>query len=178
VGVGEPAGLERLVNYLCSLGHRRIGYIGHNTVSQQRREKSLRSALADRGLAARKECFMRVRSLEKDTPRAVKTVLSLPPGRRPTALVAGDDVMAQKVMRHLHENGITVPDRMSLAGFDDIPLAGAMIPALTSVRQPLGDMVEAAFRWVTNSDRTPPGRPRTLAPELVVRESCAAPADL
>jgi len=86
--------------------------------------------------------------------------------------------MAQKVMRQLHEYGINVPDRMSLAGFDDIPLAGAMIPALTSVRQPLGDMVEAAFRWVTNSDRTPPGLPRKLAPELIVRESCAAPAGI
>ncbi len=78
---------------LTKLWIRRIGYIGNNTVSQQRREKSLRSALADRGLAARKECFMLVRSLEKDTPRAVKAVLSLPPGQRPTALVAGDDVL-------------------------------------------------------------------------------------
>jgi len=63
---------------LTKLWIRRIGYIGHSTVSQQRREKSLLSALADRGLAARKECFFRIQSLEKDTPRAVKAVLSLP----------------------------------------------------------------------------------------------------
>lgn len=178
VGVDEPAGLEQLADYLCSLGHGRIGYIGHSTVSQQRREKSLRSALADRGLPARKDCFTRVRSLEQDTPRAVETMLSLPPGIRPTALVAGDDVMARKVMRELHEHGVTVPDQMSLAGFDDIPSAGAMIPALTSVRQPLGEMVITAFQLVTEATGTTPGLPRKLAPELIVRESCAAPAGI
>ncbi|MEI6150127.1 MAG: substrate-binding domain-containing protein [bacterium] len=59
-----------------------------------------------------------------------------------------------------------------------MPLAGAMIPALTSVRQPLGNMVETAFRLVTAATGTRPERPQKLEPELIVRKSCAAPAGI
>ena len=104
--------------------------------------------------------------------------LCMNPARRPTALIVADDALAQPVLRALHECGVRVPQDMSLAGMDDIPAARMMIPALTTIRQPVEAMVECAFRAVTSgSPARDLGKAKTiiLAPELMVRESCAPP---
>ena len=71
--------------------------------------------------------------------------------------------------------GYQVPRDMSLAGVDDIPSARMMIPALTTIRQPMAAMVQQAFALVVQGDAAPRGRVVSVQPELIVRESCAAP---
>jgi LacI family transcriptional regulator len=62
---------------------------------------------------------------------------------------------------------------MAVTGFDDLPLADALTPALTTIRQPVGELARTAFAWVAGADRLPRGNaPQVLLPgELIVRES-------
>ena len=96
----------------------------------------------------------------------------------PTAIVGADDMIAQGALRALHERGIAVPHDVSLAGIDDIPSARLMIPALTTLRQPIREMIREAFQLLTGnsgSRKRTDGVACVVAPELVIRESCSRP---
>ena len=98
-----------------------------------------------------------------------------------TAVLAFDDVSALGAMRALAEADIRVPHECSVIGFDDINLAALCTPSLTTIRQPLVMMgsfavtllLEAAAALRDSRDFA--AVHRTVAPELVVRESTAAP---
>jgi DNA-binding LacI/PurR family transcriptional regulator len=98
-----------------------------------------------------------------------------------TAVFAANDPMALGLLRALREAGRRVPEEVSVAGFDDVPEAPYFAPPLTSVRQPFGDVGRHAFQLLLERiDGAPPSREqgaprRTVEPELVVRESTAAP---
>jgi LacI family transcriptional regulator len=173
VGVDEVAGLNSLVTFLQELGHRKFGYVGRDTVSQRRREAILLAALKSRKLAIQSHWFVRLTETDASAIHAAMgRMLAGERGAMPTVVIAADDAMAQKVMRAFHEHGVRVPLDISLAGIDDIPAAASMIPALTSVRQPLEEMVQQAFQWVTGEGA---GGMRSVVvpPSLSVRESCA-----
>ena len=175
VGVDESAGLNDLVNYLQALGHRKFGYVGRDSVSQRRREAILLAALKSRKLAIQPHWFVRLTETDGAALNAATgRMLAKERGGMPSVVIAADDAMAQKVMRAFHEHGVRVPADISLAGIDDIPAAATMIPALTSVRQPLSEMVQQAFRWVTGEGDGGTGAV-VVPPSLSVRESCAMP---
>ena len=179
VSVDEAQGFEDLVSYLAGEGHRRFGFVGDGSVSHRRRWKILMGILNRRGLAVPARAVVTV---APNVPGGLVAAARRwsGPGRAtaPTAMIAADDAMAQTVLRALHEQGIRVPDTMSLAGMDDIPAARTMIPALTTVGQPVTELVGKAFALVTGdgagSGAKPDGRV-VVAPRLVVRESCAPP---
>jgi len=171
VVLDEEQGLRDLAGYLAGLGHRRIGYVGGTTPAQLRREGWLKQILTALGLPVQAGAFVRT---ESDHAAEVVRRLATAP-RRPTALIAGDDALAQVLLRVLHELGIRVPEDLSLAGVDDIPAARQMIPALTTVHQPVAAMVRQAFAMVTGAEAGHTPRVMMKA-DLVVRESCAAPA--
>jgi LacI family transcriptional regulator len=177
VAVDEEAGLRALVGHLVALGHERIGYLGDDSLPKRRREDCLRAVLRARGLAERTAWFIRLAEPSAMTAKAaVERLLGEGRTALPTALIAADDALAQTALRALHEAGVAVPAGMSLAGIDDIPAARTMIPALTSVRQPIDEMVRHAFRIVTETvPVTDLDRHVVVAPELAVRESCAPP---
>jgi LacI family transcriptional regulator len=172
VAVDEVAGMKELVGFLVEKGHLRIGYVGDASVPQLRRENCLRATVKDKSLMVRPEWFVR---LGESSDRAVKEAMDhlMEQGMRhvPSALIAADDVMAQRVMRALYDRGIRVPEEISLAGIDDIPAAKMMIPALTSIHQPVEEMVRQAFQWVTGV-RGKENGVMVVAPSLVIRESC------
>jgi DNA-binding LacI/PurR family transcriptional regulator len=91
----------------------------------------------------------------------------------PTAVIAATDVLAIGVLHEAHERGIRVPDELSVTGFDDIPLAAYTVPALTTVRMPVREMMAVAVRTVIDEDEEVRGRraTRILEPSLVVRGS-------
>ena len=93
---------------------------------------------------------------------------------RPTAVLAADDFTAQGGLRALYEHGLSVPRDISLTGFDDIPSAELMIPALTTIKVPVSRMVAAAFDLIADIG-TKSRKVRKLAPELIERESCIEP---
>jgi LacI family transcriptional regulator len=179
VTMNQALGLQQLVAYLTKLGHRDIGYIGDDTPPSLRREEIVQTILKSHGLGSRPNAQVRVAAHDVETGyEAMQRLLRQCGELLPTAVIAADDVMAQGALRALYERRIHVPTDLSLAGIDDIPSARMTIPALTTLRQPTKEMVQRAFQQLTGSATK--SRPQTMGdivvePELVIRESCAAP---
>ncbi|MGO3885020.1 MAG: LacI family DNA-binding transcriptional regulator [Mycetocola sp.] len=97
---------------------------------------------------------------------------------RPTAIFAGSDMQALGVMRAARELGISIPEQLSVVGYDDVELAAWVGPPLTTIDQPLAEMAEMATKIVIDiaNGVEPPLRRVELATELVVRDSTAPPA--
>jgi LacI family transcriptional regulator len=97
-------------------------------------------------------------------------------GAKPfTALFAYNDISAIGAIRALQEQGLRVPQDVSVMGFDDIPGAAFHFPSLTTVRQPLNRMGEVAAQSLLERIEGKKDYPSEIAiePELVVRESTA-----
>jgi DNA-binding LacI/PurR family transcriptional regulator len=176
VCMDQAFGFARLVDHLAGLGHRRIGYLGDDTPSSRRRQSVLEQELRHRRWPIRGQWFVHApRSGPDAGAQAAAGLLARAAGDLPTALVAADDVVAQSALRTLFVQGYQVPRDISLAGVDDIPSARMMIPALTTIRQPMAAMVQQAFALVVQGAAAARGRVVSVQPELIVRESCAAP---
>jgi DNA-binding LacI/PurR family transcriptional regulator len=105
----------------------------------------------------------------RDTGRVAGSRL-LDRAERPTAIIALSDLVALGVMDAAAERGISVPSEVSVAGFDDVPEAGAATPSLTTIRQPHRSKGSEAVRLLLKG----PGAESVLLPtELVVRASTA-----
>ncbi len=104
---------------------------------------------------------------------AVKRLLD--GGTRFDAVFAHNDLSAAGAMQALRESGLRVPDDVAVVGFDDIPLAAHTDPPLTTIRQPLRQMGEAAARMLLShfDGVTLPAGPHTIPTTLVVRGSTA-----
>ncbi|MFW6039437.1 MAG: LacI family DNA-binding transcriptional regulator [bacterium] len=91
----------------------------------------------------------------------------------PTALVANSDLWAQGLLAALHDAGLRVPEDVSVVGFDDLPIATTTIPPLTTIRQPRGELGEAAFEMLQRLMQNPADdvEPVCFPCELVVRRS-------
>lgn len=96
---------------------------------------------------------------------------------RPTAIFAGSDVQALGVLRAAHRLGLSVPRDLSVVGYDNLPMASWITPALTTVNQPLRDMAGTAARMLLEiANGAQPSTSRfDLVTELVVRDSTAPP---
>lgn len=170
-------GFRQLINYLTELGHRDIGYIGDESVSNRRREDLLVAVLKQSGLLPRPNAFIRSRLTGPDAGyTAMQTLLRRSGDLLPTAVIAAEDVVAQTALRALFERNVRVPADLSLAGVDDIPSARMAIPALTTIRQPIQEMARRAFEYLIAA-KDAPAREIVVRPELVVRESCGKPKE-
>ena len=170
-------GATAMVRHLVGLGHRRIAMIkgaarNHDAAERLR---GYRAALRKAGIERVPEWELAGDFTDGSGYRAVAELLRLDP--RPTAVFAANDAMAIGAMSALREAGIDVPGEMAVTGFDDIPVARYVSPALTSVRVPIWEMGERATERVLRMLVGKEGRTRrreTLATELVVRASCGA----
>jgi LacI family transcriptional regulator len=108
--------------------------------------------------------------------QAVKKLLDA--GDRFDAVFAHNDLSAAGAMQAIREAGLRVPDDVAVVGFDDIPLAAHTDPPLTTVRQPLRQMGEAAARMLLShfDGATLPDQPHTIPTTLMIRGS-TAPAE-
>jgi LacI family transcriptional regulator len=180
VSAANFAGARRLMTHLIELGHRRVGVLGGapDWMVSADRLAGYMAPLIGVGVFPSGELMRAVNDPTVDEGfRVAGELLDAP--RRPTALVAFNDKMAIGALRAAAVRGIRVPDELSVAGFDDIDLSRVAQPALTTVRQPMGEMGRMA---VSLLDRMLAGREIhalhvELATELVVRGSTGrAPA--
>ncbi|HVS12379.1 MAG TPA: LacI family DNA-binding transcriptional regulator [Thermoanaerobaculia bacterium] len=177
------------LSHLAELGHRRLAvFRGHpDTADAEERWQMTRDTAATLGLEIPDEAVVqlgtelegRLYTPEEAFQEGYAFAQELLRRRqRFTALVAFNDVSAIGAMRALRDVGLDVPGDLSVIGFDDIPEAAFQIPRLTTVRQPLRQMgrtaCELLLRLLHGGD-APPQVVR-VEPELVVRESTAAPA--
>ena len=171
--VPDNAGGARAIGrLLAELGHRQIGVIGGPplvTTSRDRLE-GFRSGLREYGLALAPAQIVAGDFTRDGGTRAAAELL----GRDPelTAVFALNDPMAVGALALLRERGIAVPDQISVVGFDDIPLASDITPALTTVRVP---MIEMGARAMTLALEPIDAELRVehLPTEVVVRASTA-----
>ncbi len=164
-------------DYLIRLGHRRIGFIGgwRDMDSAAQRMEGHRAAFSAHHLAFAPDLFFEGTYQQMDGFNGANRLLSLDPP--PTAIFAANDMMAFGAIDAVHSRGLRVPEDVSVLGFDDIPHSRFVLPALTTVRQPLEQMgrVGTQFLLELMKDPAAPYRNIELPTELVIRDSCAPP---
>ncbi|RSS78828.1 LacI family DNA-binding transcriptional regulator [Streptomyces sp. WAC06614] len=175
----DHGGAFRLAEHLLALGHRRIAYVAGPAGLSTSRERLAghRAALERFDPAVAEECDTLTvhagfeRSAGYDATRAL-----LRRGESFTAVVAANDTVATGIVAALREQGIRIPEDVSVAGFDDLPFCVDTAPPLTTVRVPLREAGILAAQLVTGRRQPPPDGITTLATELMVRGSTAPPA--
>ncbi|MEV7804242.1 LacI family DNA-binding transcriptional regulator [Microbispora sp. NPDC088329] len=175
VGAGNWSGGLSAARHLLELGHRRIGLITGpaHALSSRARLDGFRAAMDTAGVPTDPELVRQGDFSAQDGMAHARFLLALP--RRPTAVFAFNDAQAMGVYQAAHEMGLRIPDELSVVGFDDVPMAQWLIPALTTVRQPLTEMAAAAADMVVALARgeSPPQNRLELTTNLVVRASTA-----
>ncbi|MEX1079622.1 MAG: LacI family DNA-binding transcriptional regulator [Homoserinimonas sp.] len=170
----EAAGYS-LGRHIRDLGHHRIGVVCGpallNTVSD--RLSGFLRAMEDTGLNTGRLSLCTGEFTREGGVSSTYELLAKDPGL--TAIVALSDAMAVGVLHALRERGVRVPDKISVAGIDDITLAADVAPSLTTVRLPMSTMGALAVELILLPPASRPRRKHT-GHELVVRDStCPAP---
>ncbi|HET7169942.1 MAG TPA: LacI family DNA-binding transcriptional regulator [Candidatus Limnocylindrales bacterium] len=163
--------------HLLGLGHHRIGVIGGpaGVLCSRARVDGFRAAMDEAGVPV-DPSLVSHGAFQVDEGIATGRRL-LARRDRPTAIITGNDLQALGVYQAAREARLHIPEDLSVVGFDDLPIARWVSPPLTTVRQPLIEMAEAAAELVLNLARgeEPPQMRVELATELVVRESTSPP---
>lgn len=166
------------VRHLLELGHRCIGVVGSPPHSEPigKRIQGALQALADWGIAPDPALVITGDHQQFEMGYlGARQLLQQEP--RPTAIFALTDVMAIGAMHAAYEYGMALPDDLSVVGFDDIPLASYVVPALTTIAQPIYVMGETAAHILLHhmlNDEQPVETIR-LEARLVVRKSTTPP---
>lgn len=170
--IDEATGAAAVVRHLLDLGHETVHHVRvPPSGKEDGRTGGWRSALVEAG--ARVPDVLDA-SWDPRSGRDVGRKLAADP--TVTAVFCGNDEIALGVVRGLSDEGLRVPADVSVVGFDDVPLAELVQPALTTVRQDFAEMGARGFAQllqVLEGDVTP--RTSSRVAELVVRESTAEP---
>jgi len=178
ISVADADASDDMTEHLLQLGHRRIGFIvGHPEHGQSHdRLAGYRRALRRHDIRCDDGLVRQGRFDYESGYSCARSLLSSP--RRPTAIFASNDPLAMGVLSAAHEMGFDVPGELSVAGFDDTPMARHAWPPLTTVRQPIAEVARVATEELMKQlqDRSEINPHRCLTGELVVRASTARPA--
>ena len=175
VGSANWSGGLMATRHLIELGHRRIAAITgpEDMMCSHARVDGYRSAMSAAGLPIDPALIRFGDFHPMGGERHAREILAL--ADPPTAIFAGSDLQALGAITAAREIGLSVPDDLSVVGYDDIELARWMSPQLTTVHQPLRRMGEEATRLVLrmSEGRAPETLRMDLATHLVVRDSTA-----
>jgi len=180
VSSDDYAGARVAVEYLLSLGHRAIGYLGagNRPRSNRIRMQAYSDALASAGITPdpRWMCV--------SAPRPPQHAEDVSIGQQflpdlfesgVTAVFCYNDMVANGALLACRSLGVAVPEQLSLVGFDDIELAQYVIPPLTTVHQPKLRLGQVAMQMLLDLLAGHPVQDAVLPAELVVRSSTSAP---
>ena len=185
VGIDDFGGGYAAARHLVDLGHRRVAVLGlvlgdapgpiapdqvrsTPSVNVRERARGYWAALAEVGVPEVDVPVLAVRSDGMNVGEALALVFRA--GRPlPTAILAMSDRVALKAMAWLAEQGLRVPEDVSVVGFDDIPEAAAARPPLTTVAQPYRRIAERAVAAILDGDM--PQGAEVLPVSLVARDS-------
>lgn len=144
-----------MTSWLIERGHRRIGFVGgpENHFASQSRMEGYRAALAEANLANNPELEVTGDFSYDSGLIAARRLFALQ--QRPTAIFATTDDMAAAMVSEAHRLGLDIPGDVSIAGFDDTPIAVKIWPRLTTVRQPIAAISEEATRRAIALIRAP-----------------------
>lgn len=172
IRVNYRRGIEKIVDYLRAMGHRRLGFIGHHSVLGpiNERMKTVMDAVA-------RFPELEVRSAaDSDTleggRQAARSLFGS--GYQPTALICVNDIMAVGALRELRECGLQVPRDVSVTGFDNVKLSEFCYPALTTVHIPRDRIGHIISQHLAPTAGRPNGwsdQEIVIDPEFVLRDS-------
>ncbi len=174
--VGVRAGLDHLVG----LGHERIAFVSGRPFGDIREREAAYAAYMEQRFGGIRDGYVQhVSNTPSGGDTAMRALLAL--SEAPTALMTSTDTLAVGALHAAYGRGIVVPRDLSIVGFDDILFASHTIPALTTLHMPTTEIVEEGVRIAIELARNPafPRDPSVTlrAPQLIIRESTAAPAN-
>jgi len=166
------------VEYLISLGHTKIGYIGEipspgkNSVINEHRFKAFKDTLTKNGIPLDDKYIKGITLSSKEGHNAMIEIIES--GNLPSAIFCGNDITAIGVMRAIHKNGLRIPKDISIIGIDNIEISEYFRPALTTVHVPKEELGRFAVKLLIDkiNDGHKVNALIKLPFKLVVRESC------
>lgn len=177
VTVDDKLAAYEMTCHLIEKGHARIGFVhgAPNQLSSRDRFEGYKIALAENGLQLDEGLCFQGDFFLKSGVSAGSALLDRKD--RPTAIFASNDLMAAGVLVAAQKLGISVPSELSLAGFDDDAIAQGTWPNLTTIRQPMEALGEAAVKLLSSAKGkidAKSSNAMTIGHELIERESVKA----
>ncbi len=176
VSVDNTTGMQKATEYLYSLGHRRILYLGarDNSMTHKLRLDGYLNACEKLGVEPNVIRNSSTRSSTDVGYALAKAHFEAP--HTETAILCAADTLAIGVIQAAYEKGIRIPDDLSLMGFDNISFSALPPIDLTTVNQPKRELAVAALDMLQNRIKKPdaPYSRTILSPSLIVRNSCRA----
>lgn len=178
VGVDNHEGGRAVMRYLGNLGHTRIGLISAGRAGDfHERLLAYEHYMIDQHGVVPQEYIQFDENSYEGGYRAMVQQLSL--AEPPSAIWCADDTLAVGAMAAAKDRGYTVPEDISIVGFDDTKIAAVLRPALTTVRQPLNEIgrraVELLLDAATGESDGEKEMHVLVEPEIIVRDSCMPP---
>ena len=161
--------------HLLDLGNRKIAFFGHTShrcPEFAARYEGYFEAHAEAGITPRADLRLDADNIGEHGYDAIGDLLAL--GRDFDAVFAVTDAVAIGAMRALQDNGLDVPGDVAVVGFDDMPLAAHVTPALTTVRQDIRQASEGLVHSIVDLIEGRPVESTLMPPRLIVRKSCGA----
>ena len=175
--IDNEGGMAAAVRHLASLGHRRIGLISGplDTTPGRRRHEGYLQGLREAGLETPDELVAIGDFRKEGGHRGTAQLLTL--DSPPTAIVAGNNMMALGALEQLAARDMRVPNDVSFVGFDDLEEAALLRPAISTVSRPMAEQGSQAMSLLLERLRGEGGPPRriVLPTKFVDRESTGAP---
>jgi LacI family transcriptional regulator len=181
IDVDNMRGASLATRHLLDLGHRRIALITNSSLDYTAASDRLdgyRQTLASAGISYDPDIVRYGNFTPASGFETMESLLASP--RRPTAVFIASDTVALGALQAAHLYGLRVPEDLAVVGFDDIPLAEFIEPALTTVRLPaqaLGYGAAEQLIQLIEGRQTRGNRKVLLNTELIVRQSCGAIPD-
>lgn len=178
VNSDDVAGASMATSHLMDLGHRRIGFVcakPHVTIGHER-QSGYEEALAERGFGIDEELIRTEPYFTQQMGyRAVSSLMELPDP--PTAVFVASDTMAVGGYEAIQELGLRIPQDVSVVGYDDIALAAALMPPLTTVRTSFYEFGQLSTQLLLEliDNRASAPQTRMIQPRLIVRSSAQEP---
>ena len=173
VGFDDGAAGDLIVSHLHDLGHDRLGFISgemRGNERARRRFEGTMQAMSRRGITLCTDAFIETPYSFGQGFEAMRTIIRRQ--SRATAIICGNDYLATGALAACHEHGVRVPERLSVASYNDNEFAAYLEPPLTTVRLPIEEIGRAGARYLVDRlQGRDPSPPEALGIEMVIRRS-------
>jgi len=173
VNCNNESGTRMLIDHLLGLGHKNIAFIDGGSIGDLRERRITFSQLENQFSDLSLTLIKAERNNFEGGFKAMQSLLES--ADLPTAIMAADDGMAVGVLSAIKDAGLNVPGQISVTGFDDIELSRYLIPALTTIRQPIEKMAKEAInlliKLINKQQLSDSELNVSLEPDLILRDS-------
>lgn len=176
--VDNESGVRAILEHMFALGHRRFGHI-HGRLQMEdaiERRDYFQAIVNELGGQYKDEWILPGNFTMEGGEEAMQTLARQ--SQMPTGIFCANDEIAVGAIRSAHTLGYQVPEDLSIAGFDNVPLSSVFIPSITTVRQPVEKIASLATKTLVEmieGNRTQ--RSQVFSTELIVRDSTSRPKE-